>query len=103
MDSFSSEGGAHSPARRPTQNTGGGGELFYVDAEGVRVRLPGLEKEYLGLGGGSGASKYSFTIKQAVAPAADTATLRSAFAAMPPPPPGKGRPRLISGRVSPRQ
>jgi hypothetical protein len=72
-----------------------------VDAEGGRVRLPGLEKEYLGLS--SGASKYSFTIKQEVAPAADTETLRSALAAMPPPPPGKGRPRLNSGGLSPRQ
>jgi hypothetical protein len=70
-----------------------------VDAEGVRVRLPGLEREYLGLGGG--AAKYAFTIKREVAKAADADTLRSALAVLPPPPPG--RPRLNNGLVSPRQ
>jgi hypothetical protein len=44
----------------------GEGQTYYVDEEGVRVRLPGLESLYQNVAGESAAqAKYRFTIKDA--------------------------------------
>ena len=86
-ESYESDGASPAPGRS-------GEDEFYLDEDGVRVRKPGLERAYLGLDIDSEVgAKYSFTISTApvAAPAADAATLRSVFASMPAPPPGRGR------------